>query len=154
MRLRVVFVFVLFFVSFIISTFISISNHYREKRLSQHEQSSHKGKKLICVILCNSSVYIHNGNLYVIQHIKRSLWVMTFCYFLNGCPFSSILVQKCLKSDIAFLRYGNFIEDIITVWWKVDYEKKSLKIWESVQGNLGNLEVHFYMKTLFLHQIL
>ncbi len=30
------------------------------------------------------------------------------------------------KLDIAFLRYGNFIDDIITDWWKVDSEKKVL----------------------------
>ena len=59
---------------------------------------------------------------------------MTFCYFLNVCSFISILVQKDLKSDIAFLRYGNFIEDVITDWWKVDFEKKALKICESVQS--------------------
>ena len=36
------------------------------------------------------------------------------------------LVQKVLKSDIAFLRYGNLIDDIIRDWWKVDFEKKTL----------------------------
>ncbi len=38
-------------------------------------------------------------------------WLL--CYFLNGCSFSSILVQEYLKSDIVFLRYGNFIDDVI-----------------------------------------
>ena len=75
---------------------------------------------------------------------------------LNCCSFISILVQKLLKSDIAFLRYGNFIEDVITDWWKFDFEKKALKIWESVQriGILGNSEVNFDTKTLLLHQVL
>ncbi len=30
---------------------------------------------------------------------------------------------KFLKSKSAFLRYCNFIEDVITDWWKVDFEK-------------------------------
>ncbi len=53
-------------------------------------------------------------------------------FLLNGCSSSSILMQNFLKSDISFLRYANFIEDVITVWWKVDFKKKALKIWESV----------------------
>ena len=57
-----------------------------------------------------------------------------FCHFLNDCSFNSILVQNFLKSNIVFLRYGNFIEDVLTDWWKVDFEKKALKIWESVQS--------------------
>ncbi len=81
---------------------------------------------------------------------------LTLCYFLNGCSFISILVQKVLKLDIAFLSYGNFIEDVITDWWKVDLEKKALEIWESCTKYwyFGNSAVHFYMKTVFLHQIL
>ncbi len=45
-----------------------------------------------------------------------------------------MLVQKVLKLDIAFLSYGNLIEDIITDWWKVYFEEKVLKIWECVQS--------------------
>ncbi len=59
---------------------------------------------------------------------------LTFYYFLNSCSFSSIMVQKILKLDIMFLRYGNFIEGIITDWWKVNFDKKALIIWESVQS--------------------
>ena len=62
-------------------------------------------------------------------------------YFLNDCSFISILVLKFLNSDIAFLRYGNFIEDVvITDWRKVDFENKALKIWEPVQS-IGILAV-------------
>ena len=32
------------------------------------------------------------------------------------------------------MRYGNFIEDVITDWRNVDFEKKALKIWGSVQS--------------------
>ncbi len=55
-------------------------------------------------------------------------------------------MQKLLKLDIAFLRYGNFIEDVITDWGNVVFEKKALKIWESVQS-IDISEVNFYMKT-------
>ncbi len=37
------------------------------------------------------------------------------------------------KLDIAFSRYGHVINDIITDQWKVDFEKKSPKVWESEQ---------------------
>ncbi len=46
--------------------------------------------------------------------LRRS--TLTFCNFLSGCSFISILVQEFLKSSIAFLRYGNFIENVITDW--------------------------------------
>ncbi len=42
-------------------------------------------------------------------------------------------MQNVLKSDITFLRYGNFIEDIITDGWKVHFNKKAHKFFESVQ---------------------
>ncbi len=60
-----------------------------------------------------------------------------------------------LKSDIEFLRYGNFIKDVITDWWKFDFEKRALKIWESVQsiGILAMQRSTFTWK-LFLYQIL
>ncbi len=50
-----------------------------------------------------------------------------FWYFLNGCSISSILVEKMLKSNIAFLKYGNFIEDFTTDCW----------FWEKGSYNLG-----------------
>ena len=40
--------------------------------------------------------------------------------------------KKVLKLDSAFLRYGNFIEDVIRDSWKVNFEKNALKIWDSV----------------------
>ena len=56
----------------------------------------------------------------VSQHIERDQLSqkikLTFWYFLNGCSFISSLVQKFVKSDTAFLIYGNFIEDVITDW--------------------------------------
>ena len=72
---------------------------------------------------------------------------MTFCYFLNGCSFSSILVQKVFKSDIAFLLYFNFIEVVQTDCWKVDFEKKLLKF-----GNLYKVLVFWKFRGLFLHE--
>ncbi len=58
--------------------------------------------------------------IYVSQHIEKdklSLEVkIDFWYFLYGCSFISNLMQKLLTLDIAFLRYGNFIEDVITNW--------------------------------------
>ncbi len=43
----------------------------------------------------------------------------------------SIMVQTFLKSDVAFLNNGNFIDDIIINQWIVDFEKKkNLKVWE------------------------
>ncbi len=52
-----------------------------------------------------------------------------------------------LKMDI---NYDNFIEDVITDWWKVDLEKKALKIWESVQS----IGIFAIQGSMFLHQIL
>ena len=49
---------------------------------------------------------------------------------------SSTSVQKCLKSDIVFLRYGNFIDYLVTDRWKFDFEKTLLKI-----ANLGKVLV-------------
>ena len=31
-----------------------------------------------------------------------------------------------LKLDIAFSRYGNLIDDVVTAWWKADFEKMAL----------------------------
>ncbi len=59
----------------------------------------------------------------------------------------AILSSQFLKSGIAFLRYGSFIEDVLTDWWKLDFEKKTLKIWESAQS-IGILAIQrsiFYM---------
>ena len=53
--------------------------------------------------------------------------------------------------DILFLRYGNFIDNIMKDWWKVDCEKKAYKAWEFRQ-NIGvnnNSEVHIFMKGCF-----
>ncbi len=87
---------------------------------------------------------------------KCTSWVrsseLTFCYVLNDSSFASILVQKCLKSDITFSRCGNFIDDIITDQQKVDFEKKALKVWEYGQsiGIQHHLKGPFYMKKLCL----
>ena len=51
------------------------------------------------------------------QHKSEKLgqkFNIEFCYFPNGCSFSSILVQKMFKSDSAFLRYGYFIDSVTT----------------------------------------
>ena len=59
-----------------------------------------------------------------------------------------------LSFFLFFFRYGNFI-DVITDWWKVDFQKKALKF-----GNLYKVLVvwqfsgPFYTSTLLLHQIL
>ena len=84
---------------------------------------------------------------------SRSDKVQNWLYFLTGCSFRSDLVQKVLT---LFSRYGNFIDDVITDHWKVNFEKKALKVWESVQsiGVNINSEVHYYMKDLFLCQFL
>ena len=54
---------------------------------------------------------------------------------------------KIMKLDIAFLRYANFIEDVIKDWWKNDFVKKALKIWESVRS-IGILAI----ERSFLHK--
>ncbi len=54
-------------------------------------------------------------------------------------------MPKLSKPDIVFLRYDNFIEDIITDWWKVDFEKKALEVWKYVQS-IGILAIQ---STLF-----
>ncbi len=76
---------------------------------------------LICCsyLVSNSTVddiEIVTNSLNVSQHIERDQLSQKIKIDLNGCSFISILVQKILKSDIAFLRYGNFIEDVITDW--------------------------------------
>ncbi len=65
-------------------------------------------------------------------------------------------MPRFLKLDIVSSRYGDFIDDIIIDHWKVNFEKKALKVWESVQsiGVNINSEVHYYMKDLFLCQFL
>ena len=52
--------------------------------------------------------------------------------FRKCYSISSLWVQKLLKSDFAFSRYGNFIDKIIIDLWKLTLEKvlKSLGIWE------------------------
>ena len=86
---------------------------------------------------------------------RRSKLIL--CYFINGCSFSSILVQKFLKSghcvlEIKLCQFHLWFRNS-SDWWKLDFEKKALKICESVQS-IGNSKVNFYMKTLFLHQVL
>ncbi len=71
---------------------------------------------------------------------------LTFFYFLTGFSFSSILVQQFLISDIAFLRYGTFIKDIITNWWKI-LRKKLLKF-----GNVYKVLVFLQFRGQFLHE--
>ena len=62
-------------------------------------------------------------------------------------------VPKVLKLDIVFLR-NNFVDNVITDQWKVDFEKKTLKIWESEESIGINIsKVHLHMKILFLYQI-
>ncbi len=80
---------------------------------------------------CKAAEYSHGYILqYVIQHIERdqlSQKVKTVFLLvpkIYGCSLRSILVQKFLKSDIAFLRYGNFIEAVIVDWWKVGFREK------------------------------
>ncbi len=53
---------------------------------------------------------------------------------------------KNLKSDIAFLRYGNFIEDVITDWWKVDSQKEALKVLESREKISKCLSMNKFIK--------
>ena len=110
----------------------------------------------ICDPICQNETW--SKLIYVSQHIERDQLSpkikLTFWYFQNGCSFISILVQKILKLDIAFLRYGNFIEDVMTDWWNVDFEKKALMGICTKYCYFGISEVNFYMKTLLLHQIL
>ncbi len=78
---------------------------------------------------------------------------LPFRYFLNGCSFSSILVQRVLKSDTTFSTHSNFIHDIITDWWTADiiWRKGLLKVLEFEQSiGISNLKFHFDMKRLFL----
>ncbi len=66
-----------------------------------------------CIIpFMNHVVYIP----YVIQHFKKDQLGQKFIIncFLNGCSFSSILVQIILKSVIGFSSYSNFIDDVVT----------------------------------------
>ncbi len=63
----------------------------------------------------------------------------------NGYSFSSILVQKVLKSDIVFLRYGNLIDDVIQI---IDIEKKDFTVWESGQC----ISVQQQFKSPILHE--
>ncbi len=51
-------------------------------------------------------------------------WLLLFPKWLF---FISILVQKFLKSDIVVLKYGTIIDNVITNWWKIYFEKKALK---------------------------
>ena len=64
------------------------------------------------------SYLLHTISLIVTHVSKRTSCLsrskLTVCYFLYGCSFSSILVQKFLKLDIGYLRYDNFIKDVIT----------------------------------------
>ncbi len=83
------------------------------------------------------------------QKIKIDFLLFPKCLFLH-LNFGA----KILKSDIAFLRYDNFIEDVITHWWKIDFEIKPLKRICTKYWYFGNSDVYFYMKTLFLHQTL
>ena len=81
----------------------------------------------------------------VTQHIEKDQLgqkiKITFCYFLNGCFFSSILVQRFLKSDITFLRYGNFINE------KLILRRRLLKC-----GNLHKVLVFGQFRGPFLHE--
>ena len=64
------------------------------------------------------------------------------------CPksVSSILLQIFFTSDIPLLRYDNFIDDVVDQW-KVDFENKALKDWESEQsiGVNSNSKVYYFL---------
>ena len=101
-----------------------------------------------------SQLYWFLGNMCLTNTSKKTSCLrrskLTFCYFLNDSSFITILVQKCLKLDIAFLRYGNFIEDVIYPdCWKVDFEIKALEnLWICTKyWYFGNSKVNFYLKT-------
>ncbi len=84
-----------------------------------------------------------------ISCLRRSTW--TFLLFPKWLIFHLNFGAKFLKLDIVFLRYGNFTEDVTTDWWKVDFEKKALKNWESVKVLVfWQFRGLFDMKTLFL----
>ena len=104
---------------------------------------------VIIFIIINGTLYLCLNTLKGSSCLKRSK--LTFCYFLNGCSFSSIWVQSVLKSDITFLRYGNFIEVVMKHWWKIEFEIKALtNLWICTKcWCFGNSEVHFYRKTMF-----
>ena len=73
---------------------------------------------------------------------------LIFCHFLIGCSFSSILVQKRLKADIADCNR------LVKSWfWEI---KRLLKFCDSGQSiGVNNMsKVCFYMKITFLHQII
>ena len=72
---------------------------------------------------------------------------LTFWYFLNDCSFISILEQKSFKSNIAFLRYSNIIEDVITDWWLMLILRKRLLQF----GNLCKVLVFWQFRGHFFH---
>ncbi len=57
--------------------------------------------------------------------------------------------KTVLKLNIAFSRCGNFIDNVITDWRKIDFVKNDLNVWESGQNISVQCysKVHFYMKS-------
>ena len=94
--------------------------------------------------ICDST----NWNGPVPSEVKT---VLIFCYFLTDF-LSAQFWSKNWDSDIAFLRYDNFIDDVWIDQLKVDFEKMALKVWESGQSiniKYQLKKVNFNMKTLF-----
>ena len=80
------------------------------------------------------------------QRENGPVQVQNWLFAVISYSFFSILKQYVLKSDIAFLRFGNFIDDVIN-----RFSENPGKVLTSVNSKL---RVNFYMKMLFLCQIL
>ncbi len=71
----------------------------------------------ICVTQC-IAMNPQFGQKFKIAFLLYTEWL--------GCSFSSILVQKGVKSDIALLSNVDFIDNVITDLRKVDFEERRL----------------------------
>ncbi len=87
----------------------------------------------------------------------RKKFEIDFLLFSKWLLFSAQCCHNFFFKYIAFLRYGNFMDNIVTDRWKVHFEKKALKVCESEQS-IGIITIQktliFYMKMLSLDQIL
>ncbi len=91
----------------------------------------------------NISWMVNNAICDSIYRNKPVEFKVDVLLFPTGLFFQLNLGAKILEiTQWIFFRNGNFIIGIITDWWKVNFEKKALKVWDF--GRIGVFKFKFF----------